>query len=561
MTAVSAAVVALGAVGSALAGVRWLRVAQREHYLPTSVLRFAWRWWYGLALNRALAAVGLAGVAVMPVVPAVGVVPCLAAMAGPVGLHLRGRTSPLVWTRRLRTLGATWAVLQSGAIAAGAVLGAGRLVAPVAALATPALVDLACALTARVERRLARRFVESARARLARVKPSVVAITGSYGKTTTKGYVAHLVGPSRATVASPASWNNQAGLARTINERLALGTEVLVAEMGTYGPGEIAGLCAWLRPTLAVITAIGPVHLERFGSEDRIVEAKAEILAGAAVAVLNVDDHRLAALADRASAAGQRVVRCSGRDASADVAAIPGPGGLPDVAAIPGPGGESLEGNTQDAQQAARPPSRQAAAAHAAHLADATPATLGVRGMVVPVRIPPHAQPTNVACAVAAALELGVRMDQVAELLPTLPAAPNRLRSYRSEAGLTVIDDTYNSNPAGAQAALTALAALASSNGRQPSHSRRRVVVTPGMVELGARQETENTAFAAAASSVATDLVVVGHTNRRALRRGAIPPLRLTEVATRHQAVEWVRSNLHHGDVVLYENDLPDHYP
>ncbi len=63
-----------------------------------------------------------------------------------------------------------------------------------------------------------------------------MAITGSYGKTSTKGYVAHLVGASRAVVASPASFNNRAGLARAVNEHLAEGTEVFVAEMGTYGP-------------------------------------------------------------------------------------------------------------------------------------------------------------------------------------------------------------------------------------------------------------------------------------------------------------------------------------
>ncbi len=122
--------------------------------------------------------------------------------------------------------------------------------------------------------------VARATARLARVAPTVVAITGSFGKTSTKGYVAHLVGGARAVVASPASFNNRAGLARAVNEHLADGTEVFVAEMGTYGRGEIAELCSWICPDVAVITAVGPVHLERFRSEDRILEAKAEILEG-----------------------------------------------------------------------------------------------------------------------------------------------------------------------------------------------------------------------------------------------------------------------------------------
>jgi UDP-N-acetylmuramoyl-tripeptide--D-alanyl-D-alanine ligase len=79
------------------------------------------------------------------------------------------------------------------------------------------------------------------------------------------------------------------------------------------------------------------------------------------------------------------------------------------------------------------------------------------------------------------------------------------------------------------------------------------------MVELGPRQFAENRSFAEAAAAAATDLVIVGHTNRRALRAGA-SPLRPLCVSTREEAVAWVRATLGSGDAVLYENDLPDHY-
>ena len=82
--------------------------------------------------------------------------------------------------------------------------------------------------------------------------------------------------------------------------------------MGTYGRGEIAELVAWLRPQVSAITAIGPVHLERFGTEDEIVRAKSEIFAGAGTAVLNVDNERLKTLAEQLT--GISVVRCSARD-------------------------------------------------------------------------------------------------------------------------------------------------------------------------------------------------------------------------------------------------------
>jgi UDP-N-acetylmuramoyl-tripeptide--D-alanyl-D-alanine ligase len=395
-------------------------------------------------------------------------------------------------------------VLTLGLVGAGTLAGVGSTVAVLAAVLTPLLVDVALALTAPLERRLAEPFVRRATTRLAQVRPTVVAITGSYGKTSTKGYVAHLLGATRSVVATPASFNNRAGLARSVNEHLTPGTEVFVAEMGTYGPGEIAELCSWCRPEIGVITAIGPVHLERMRTEETIVRAKAEILDGARVAVLNVDHPLLAALADQRAAAGQTVRRCSGGPApDADVAVVDG-----EVRAK----GRAI-------------------------------ATVG------------SAVPSNVACAVAVALELGVPEEVVAARLATLPTAPHRLSASTTPAGSTLLDDTYNSNPAGAATALAALA-------RHASPDRLRVVVTPGMVELGPVQDRENAAFARAASAAASHLVVVGHTNRRALLEGAAGGgAEVVTVATRDEAAAWVREHVGEGDAVLYENDLPDHFP
>ncbi|HET7488927.1 MAG TPA: UDP-N-acetylmuramoyl-tripeptide--D-alanyl-D-alanine ligase [Acidimicrobiales bacterium] len=494
-----------GLAAAALAGVRWLRVAQREHYLPGSATRFALRWWR-LGANRVLAVAVVLGIVLSPWSPLSAVVACGAVAAGPFGLSLRGRTSKLAWTRRLRTLAAVWAVLELVIVGVGLAAGAGPTVAVLSAALTPVLVDAALALTAPVERRLVQPFVERATRRLEEIHPTVVAITGSYGKTTTKGYVAHLLSATKSVVATPASFNNRAGLARAVNEHLTPGTEVFVAEMGTYGPGEIAELCSWCPPDVSVITAIGPVHLERMGSEENIAAAKAEILEKAWLAVLNVDYPLLAALADKRAAAGQRVLRCSGSgEHGADVRVVDG-----EVRA----GGRALG------------------------------------------RLPgPAVHAGNAACAVAVALELGVPDELLAGRLATLPTAEHRLSVATSAKGAQVLDDTYNANPAGAASALAALARHG-----EPDH--RRVVVTPGMVELGSRQHEENARFARAAAGVATHLVVVGHTNRPALLEGAgSGGAEVVAVETREQAVAWVREHLSEGDAVLYENDLPDHFP
>jgi UDP-N-acetylmuramoyl-tripeptide--D-alanyl-D-alanine ligase len=490
------------------AGARWLRVAQREHYLPGSITRFAWRWWSGDPLAPAMAVVALAAAIVAFAYPLVSVATAAMVILGPPRLGVRGRTSPLAFTRRLRLLAVVWLVLQAVAIVVGIAIGYPAPLAALGAVAAPLLVSVACAVLSPVEHRLVTPYITAARRRLAQIDPTVVAITGSFGKTSTKVHVAHLVAGSRTVVASPASFNNRAGLARAVNEHLTPGTEVFVAEMGTYGKGEIAELCRWCPPSIAVITAIGPVHLERFKSLDAIVEAKAEITVPARTVVLNVDEPRLAALADRLAASGDRsVVRCSATDTTADVCVVPAGGTV----------------------------------------------SVFVRGTAVAtgIALPGPVQPINLACALAVAFELGVAPEVAVSRIATLPVVPNRLASAQAASGVWVIDDTFNSNPSGVRAALAALAALPVTG--------RRVVVTPGMVELGPLQFDENAAFAVAIGAVATDLVIVGYTNRAALGSGA-SPLTPLYVRSREEAVGWVRATLGPGDAVLYENDLPDHY-
>jgi UDP-N-acetylmuramoyl-tripeptide--D-alanyl-D-alanine ligase len=417
-------------------------------------------------------------------------------------------------------LAVVFALLQVAIVGALGVLLRAPVVAALGVLVSPRILDVACAFTAPIEKRLVRPYVEQAKARLARVKPRVVAVTGSYGKTSTKQAIAHILSGSVVTVASPASYNNRAGLARAVNEHLADGTQVFVAEMGTYGPGEIAELCEWLDPEVSVITAVGPVHLERFGSEDRVLQAKAEIVAKCRVAVLATDDPRLDALADRLVAEGRSVVRCSTRQAATDVVV------------------ERTSGS------------------------DGT-LSVKVKGDVVRDGIHSSARESNLACAVGVAVALGLSVDAAVGRLEGVPTTSHRLESVKGAGGAIVLDDTYNSNPAGAAVALSMLAELG-------AHAERRVVVTPGMVELGRLQQRENTALGRSAAAVATDLVVVGRTNRRALVEGAREAsgdrrgnsgFSVVEVATRQDAVTWVKANVGPGDVVLYENDLPDHYP
>ncbi len=127
----------------------------------------------------------------------------------------------------------------------------------------------------------------------------------------------------------------------------------------------------------------------------------------------------------------------------------------------------------------------------------------------------------------------------------------SRLNVVTAPSGVVVIDDTFNANPVSAITALSVLSSL--------DLSGRRVVVTPGLVELGAEQYSENLRLAQRVTALPAELVVVGRTNIVALVAGEdVPPKRFD---TRDEAVAWVRSSLAAGDGVLYLNDLPDHYP
>jgi len=515
----------IGLIGTVIAvgaqGVRWLRVLQREHYEPEAVARFFYRWaiirspsprsrnqiapsqklgdWpIAAALYVGLELLGLPGVALALVV-AYG-------WWFPRGLARRGRTSPLNWTRRLKTVAAVAGCFELFLLTVGFFLPHMYFAMTLAVVFAPFLIQRAAQLTAPYEDRLAQKFVDQAERRLAEVSPTVVAITGSFGKTSTKHHLAELLGGRHGVVPTPRSFNNRAGLSRAINENLASGTSVFIAEMGTYGPGEIRALCAWCPPEIAIVTSIGPVHLERMGSLEVIDQAKFEITERAHTVILNIDDARLAAWVPILAAAGKKVVTAGSTSPGAEVRVI-------------------LE---QERWKI-------------------------LRNDVVVAEVLPVAgiHETNLACAIAASFELGGDAYEVATRISHLTAAQHRLTVVRAPSGLTIIDDTFNANPASARAALELLQSIPVSG--------RKVVITPGLIELGSEQAEENEALGRAIKASGASLVVVARTNARALTTGFGGEHLRFDI--REEAVAWVRANLGETDLVLYLNDLPDHYP
>lgn len=498
-----AAVVACLVVGD----LRWLRVAQREHYEPGRVIAIAWLWSRLLPWNAVLFAASAVLVIAGLWLPWLALPGLVGLAAWPLGLNITGRTSKLAWTGRLKRLAGVLVALQIAAL----VVAWRPERAGLVGVLLVGIVEIAVTITSKIEEILSRKFVVQAQEKLRRINPTVVAITGSYGKTSTKLYVAHLLSTSFATVASPASFNNRLGLSRAVNDRLAVGTEVFVAEMGTYGPGEIRALCELFSPEIAAITTIGEAHLERMHDRATIVRAKSEIVADAKVAVLNIDVPELAQLADQIEPQ-KRVIRCATEPgAPADVV----------VSAV----GERWLVNL-----------------------DGEPVT--------ELDAPTSGHPINLAIAIGVVRALGVEPGQFLPLLGGgLPTAAHRAEVQRDARGVWIIDDTYNSNPVGAARAL----ATASATAGQDGHI---MVITPGMVELGSQQDARNAELAAkAVSDPRVILGIVGRTNRTALLRGARGgPGEVRVYPNRQAATAELASQASAGDVILYENDLPDHY-
>ncbi|HEU4480452.1 MAG TPA: UDP-N-acetylmuramoyl-tripeptide--D-alanyl-D-alanine ligase [Actinomycetota bacterium] len=364
------------------------------------------------------------------------------------------------------------------------------------------------------------RYLRAARSKLAAVDPLVVGVTGSYGKTSTKFAIEGLLGRGDAVLATPGSFNTPLGVSRTINESLGPAHRYFIVEMGARQPGDIAEICDLVRHRIGVLTAVGPAHLESFGSLEAIERTKAEIverLPSDGVAVLNVDDPIVRKVADRAAAAGRSVIRYGIEEE-----------GRPDVTMrdllVVEDGTASTIADTRDGT------------------------TLAVRSAL----LGRHAL-GNLLAAVGVALAAGLRLEDLKDPIEALQPVEHRLQVIKGEGGVTVIDDAYNSNPSGAAAALEVLE-------RMPG--RRKIVVTPGMVELGPLQAEANEAFGAHAGRVADTVIVVARLNRDALVRGARSAGRADVIAvdSLQEATERMKGLLAAGDVVLFENDLPDQY-
>jgi UDP-N-acetylmuramoyl-tripeptide--D-alanyl-D-alanine ligase len=337
---------------------------------------------------------------------------------------------------------------------------------------------------------------------------TIVGLTGSSGKTTTKDMVAQLLAELGPTVAPAGSLNNELGYPYTVLQS-TVDTRYLVLEMGARGLGHIRYLAGIARPHVGVVLNVGVAHIGEFGSQEQIAAAKGELveaLPPEGLAVLNADDPLVAAMANRTAA---RVVSVGEAD-SAQVRAV-------DV---------TLDERGRASYTLVTPEG------------DA-PVTLAVPG---------RHQVGNALAAAAVAREAGMPLSTLADALGRLRLVSTRRMDVFDRADdVTVIDDSYNANPASTAAALRALTAMA--------RGRRAIAVLGYLAELGGYERAGHEEVGRLAAELGVDLLIAVGTPAAPILDGAAAVAswegKSVQVTEQEEAVALLREQLRPGDVVL----------
>ncbi len=342
----------------------------------------------------------------------------------------------------------------------------------------------------------------------------VIGITGSYGKTTVKNILAAMLSERYPTLASPASFNTPMGLARCIREELGQQHLFFIAEMGARHPQDIRVLSRFIRPEAGILTSIGPQHLQTMGSIERVGRTKYGLIRGLprdGFAVFNFDGKYVSGYYEKTEIDKVQV-------------------------GIPGSGlwAEDLDLFPEGSRFTLCLPSGERF-----HCESRLAGDHNVR---------------NILLAAAMALHYGIAPEQIRQALLTVNPPSSRLQVYTHAKGYKVINNGFNSNPDSSRKALQVLSA----------HPGRPVVVTPGFIELGRQEEQSNRRLGNDIAAVAKMVLLVGEKHTRPVRQGLLesgmPEGSIHVFPSLALANDYIRENCGPGDVVLYENDLPDHY-
>ena len=377
-----------------------------------------------------------------------------------------------------------------------------------------------------LERTINGAYLLSAKKRIKTFQPKVIGITGSYGKTSTKYILHQILSEKFNTLMTPDSYNTPMGICKVIRGELTAEHEIFIVEMGAYKRGDIRELCNLASPQIGILTAVGPQHLERFKSIENIAKTKYELIESlppGGLAVFNCDNEICAGLADKREHDGNPVRR---------------------YATEPFPVASASE-------------RAELTATNIQHTDEGLAFTIhtSVGPAEIRTQLLGRHNVSNILAATAVAIECGMPLEEIRVAIANVAPVPHRLQLTSSEGSVTIIDDSFNANPVGAKAALEVLTEI---------QGGKKVLVTPGMVELGEREYEENKRLGEHAADVCDMVILVGPRRTTpildGLKAAQYPNQQIIVALNLEEVKQHLATQVQAGDVVLFENDLPDNY-
>ena len=494
-------------VSSLVNALRWSRIAQREHYIPGYVGKFYFRWVKLIPFNNLYFFLTIIFMIISLWNPYTAILVAILSLLLPRGLSFDYRTSKVEQTERIKRLNIVYFILIILISLASVLLEYGYFLALLANVFSFFIYDQALKLTKNFEKNQSQVFVDRAEAKLETFTGPIVSITGSYSKTTTKNTLNQILSTTNNIFVTPESYNNRLGIAKSINENLKSTDEIAIFEMGTYGFGEIREMCSWVKPHISVITGIAPVHLERMKTLENILDAKSEIVDLTGTVVINGDDELLLGQA-RLWTAQKMVIDCSTTFPKAVVYV-------------------EYENNEH---------------------------SIYISGKYITSVKGPKILQLSISLSVGIMIALEMDILQYFNKLTELEKTSHRQTVLKGNLGQTIIDNSFNSNPISNISSLDLISSIKTEG--------KKYLITPGMIELGTEQFIYNYEFAHNASTVIDEALVVGYTNKASLMLSFEEnktPVKFFK--NRDLAVSYLNSVVKDDDVVLFENDLPDHHP
>jgi len=441
---------------------------------------------------------------------------------------------PLVFTWRVRRLLVTFTVLCTVMFLALCYLFRATVTYDITFLLgivnlfLPVLLLIANRINQPFEKKIALGFTRDAMERLASSPDlKIVGITGSYGKTSTKYILHQLLSVKYQVLMTPESFNTPMGVVRTIREKLNGTHQIFIVEMGAKNIGDIKEICDIVSPDMGIISSIGEQHLETFKTIENVIETKFELAEAVAAkkGTMFLNYNNEAIRRQKISAPMVRYGVANGKET---------PQKHYDVWA------ENLSsgphGSTFDLCQP------------------------GGSRMAFETRLLGPHNVQNILAGAAVAMALGIRLEQLVPAVRRLEPVPHRLQMLKNKGRYQIIDDAFNANPEGAKAAVETLGTF----------QGFRVLITPGMVELGEKEESLNREFGFQAARHCDYIILVGYNRAKPIKEGALKAgfsedniYTAKDIYDALKMADTLADGLKPEEgpmVVLLENDLPDNY-